>query len=56
MNAILIIYGWFNCLIISYLLPDAEFFFNAHLELYNCLTHSILQSFTEGQKCFRGDR
>ena len=29
-------------------------FFNAHLELYNRMIHSILQSFTEGQKCFWG--
>ena len=35
------------------LLSDAEFF-NAYLELYNCLIHSILQSFTGGQECIRG--
>ena len=29
-------------------------FFNVHLFLCKYLTHSILQSFTEGQKCFRG--
>ena len=28
MNAILIIYGWFNYLIISYLFPDAEKLFS----------------------------
>ena len=29
-------------------------FFYAHLELCKHLIHSILQGFTEGQKCFRG--
>ncbi len=28
--------------------------FYAYLELYNCLIHSILQSFSEGQKFVRG--
>ena len=29
-------------------------FFNAHLKNYNCLIHSMLQSFIEGQKLVRG--
>ena len=29
-------------------------FFYAHLELCKHLIHSILQGFTEGQRCFRG--
>ena len=36
------------------LFPDAEFFFNAHLELCKHLIYSILQDFTEGQKFVRG--
>ena len=35
------------------LLSDAKYFFNAYLQPYKCLKHSILQRFTEGQKFVR---
>ena len=38
------------------LLADAKYFSNAYPQPCKCLKHSILQSFTEGQKFVRGDR